>query len=93
MSISFPSVPSETETIDMALHSAWRLLRAVDSPLLRGGPRSHDVRQILQSHITENVRNGLTDIDQLRADALKFLHRGISNDTKANGGALQSSTD
>jgi hypothetical protein len=77
MSLTFGSLDpdsSRSEIQEAALQSAWRLLRAVDSPLARGS-RSNVVRRILSSHINKSIRNGLSDVDRLRADALSFLHR------------------
>jgi hypothetical protein len=66
--------PDHTDVAEAALRSTWRLLRAVDSPLTSGSESSR-VRGILLSRIEEKIGSGIRNIDELRADALTFIHR------------------
>ena len=65
---------SQLYALVQAYRGAWRVLRAVDSPLV-WRQRSKLTRLMLRQRISERVAGGLLDIDQLRADSLTFIHR------------------
>jgi hypothetical protein len=78
--VSLTSIVWEAEqvhAIDSAFHGALRVLWAVRSPFVRR-QKSDLTRSLLLQRINAKVAGGLLDIDQLRADALTFVHQSIA---------------
>ena len=63
---------SKTRTICDAFDEAWALLQGLGSDLTRA-PKSLATQTILAKRIIEMADQGLTDVPELRDDALAFL--------------------
>jgi hypothetical protein len=65
---------SKTRTICDAFDDAWAFLQGLGSDLAVA-PRSLAMRTILAKRIIEMADQGLTDVPELRDDAIAFLRR------------------
>ena len=65
---------SKTRTICDAFDEAWAFLQGLGSDLTQA-PKSLATQTILAKRIIEMADQGLTDVLELRADALAFLRR------------------
>ena len=76
---------SKTRTICDAFDEAWAFLQGLGSDLTQA-PKSLATRTILAKRIIEKADRGLTNVPELRDDALAFLqhNRPIAKDSAEN---------